>query len=59
LVRDAGSLGALGDSAVVDEEVDESAGSGEVSTFTESLRSDDALRNSRMLLPSADPTSGS
>ena len=34
-------------------------GSGEVSTLTESFRSDEALRNSRMLLPIEAPTSGS
>ena len=34
-------------------------GSGEVSTRAASVMSDDALRNSRMLLPSAAPTSGS
>src|SRR5690349_5375515 len=34
-------------------------GSGDVSTETASVTSDEALRNSRMLLPSAAPTSGS
>lgn len=57
---DGGSGVSAGGGVVLDPGVgvDVVAGCGAVSTRVASVRSDDALRNSRMLLPSAAPTSG-